>query len=123
MFLQNIQKEPSRGKDCKCSKILVTTKQKPVALFDTRRGEGQIFYVFLASGLLTGKKDLAAHKLRQHFSTLGFLGGANKKKKIITPVHHFLSLPAESFLLVNIIAKSQLFKVLHPLHFHEDNQK
>lgn len=93
-----------------------------MALFDTQIGEGQIFYVLLANGLLTGRKDLAALRLRQYLLTLGFLGGANKKK-IITQVRHFLSLPAEFFLLVNISAKAQLFEVLHSLHFYEDNQK
>ena len=114
--LQNIQK------DCKCSKIPVTTKQKPVAWSDIQIGEGQIFYVFLDSGLLTGKKDLAALRLRQHFLTLGCLGEPIKKKSL-PKCAIFLSLPAEFFLLVNIIAKAQLFKVFHPLHFHEDNQK
>lgn len=85
-----------------------------MALFDTRIGEGQILYVFPAKGLLTGKKDLAALRLRQHFLILGFLEEANKKNHY--QVRHFLSLPAEFFLLVNIIAK-------HSFHFHEDNQK
>lgn len=86
-FLQNMQKEPPHGKDCKCSKVPVTTKQKPMALFDTQIGEGKIFYVLLANGLLTGRKDLAALRLRQYLLTLGFLGGANKKK------NHYPSAP------------------------------
>ncbi|XP_004743536.1 sterile alpha motif domain-containing protein 12 isoform X6 [Mustela nigripes] len=70
---------------------------------------------------LTDKKlermGIAQENLRQHILQQVL------QLKVREEVRNLQLLTQESFLLVNILAESQLFEVLHPLHFHEDSQK